>query len=276
MRPIRCGRCWQWWLIGEAEIDCRTPYLRMTSRNRDENDHSEGPGGRPTEPGKKLWAAILGEYQLEDHELALLTEIVRTMALLDSLDGVLRAEGPIVESPQGQRAHPAAVEARQQRLGPGPPARRPPAAVRRRGRRHPAAATADRSPHPVQARGRWMRRHDVAARPLHISPPAALCDHLSPVWRSARLTDRWWWKHLGGPAPVEGPACEWGTPNWATRFGDTVTAWADLAGLKDPNTGVDWEQLAALGVQRANSLDRAAARAGADGYCCHVRQPLNI
>lgn len=70
-----------------------------------------------TAPGRMLWVGILDAYELEDHELALLVEIVRTMALLDRLDEVVRADGPITYTKDGApRAHPAAVEARQQRL----------------------------------------------------------------------------------------------------------------------------------------------------------------
>jgi hypothetical protein len=36
--------------------------------------------------------------------------------LLDELEALVRKDGPVVTTPQGPRAHPAAVEARQQRL----------------------------------------------------------------------------------------------------------------------------------------------------------------
>jgi hypothetical protein len=67
-------------------------------------------------PGKRLWASVTGDYDLEEHETALLVEAVRTVDLLADLDALVRAEGPMVELPQGVRAHPAAVEARQQRI----------------------------------------------------------------------------------------------------------------------------------------------------------------
>lgn len=66
--------------------------------------------------GKRLWLSVLGDYELEEHELALLVEAVRTVDLLEKLDAAVRADGPLVESPQGMKAHPAAVEARQQRI----------------------------------------------------------------------------------------------------------------------------------------------------------------
>lgn len=46
----------------------------------------------------------------------LLVEAVRTVDLLDVLDAAVRNDGPVIETPQGRRAHPAAVEARQQRI----------------------------------------------------------------------------------------------------------------------------------------------------------------
>ena len=53
---------------------------------------------------------------LEQQEVALLLEAARTVDLCDELEAALRKGGPLVESPQGQKANPAAVEVRQQRL----------------------------------------------------------------------------------------------------------------------------------------------------------------
>lgn len=66
--------------------------------------------------GKRLWASVVDVYDLDEHELALLVEAVRTVDVLAELDAAVRRDGPLVESPQGQKAHPAAVEARQQRI----------------------------------------------------------------------------------------------------------------------------------------------------------------
>lgn len=66
--------------------------------------------------GLQLWSTVLGDYELEEHELALLREAVRTVDLLDELDGIVKTEGAVIDSPQGRKAHPAAVEARQQRI----------------------------------------------------------------------------------------------------------------------------------------------------------------
>jgi hypothetical protein len=67
-------------------------------------------------PGRRLWASIVDRYELDEHERALLVEAVRTVDLLDRLDTEVRRDGPTIDTPQGLRAHPAAVEARQQRI----------------------------------------------------------------------------------------------------------------------------------------------------------------
>lgn len=67
-------------------------------------------------PGRRLWDSISGEYELDEHELALLVEVVRTVDLCEILEARVRADGPLVDTPQGLKAHPAAVEARQQRI----------------------------------------------------------------------------------------------------------------------------------------------------------------
>jgi hypothetical protein len=73
------------------------------------------PAGTGT-AGRRLWRAILGEYEFEEHELLQLREIVRTVDLLDELQRRVKKDGPVVESPQGSKAHPALVEMRQQRV----------------------------------------------------------------------------------------------------------------------------------------------------------------
>ena len=67
-------------------------------------------------PGRALWASVTAEYDLEQHECALLIEAVRTVDALAELDAAVRSEGAIVEGPSGSRANPALVEARQQRI----------------------------------------------------------------------------------------------------------------------------------------------------------------
>lgn len=63
-----------------------------------------------------MWTAITTEYELAQHELAVLLEACRTVDALQALDDLVRSEGVTNTSPQGVRAHPALVEARQQRL----------------------------------------------------------------------------------------------------------------------------------------------------------------
>jgi hypothetical protein len=63
-----------------------------------------------------LWDSVVSAFELDEHELALLVEAVRTIDALNLLDAAVRRDGPLQESPQGTRAHPAVVEARQQRI----------------------------------------------------------------------------------------------------------------------------------------------------------------
>jgi hypothetical protein len=66
--------------------------------------------------GRALWRAVLADFELEEHERQLLHETCRTRDLCDRLQVVLDEEGPMSESSQGIRVHPAAVELRQQRI----------------------------------------------------------------------------------------------------------------------------------------------------------------
>lgn len=65
---------------------------------------------------RKMWSAVMDDYDLEEHERALLVEACRTVDLLAKLDAEVRRDGPLLDSSQGLRAHPAATEARQQRI----------------------------------------------------------------------------------------------------------------------------------------------------------------
>ena len=80
-----------------------------------ENDAPEPPTGTGA-AGRRLWASVTTDYDLDEHERAVLVEATRTVDLLDELNAAVRSEGAIVDSPQGQKAHPAVVEARQQRV----------------------------------------------------------------------------------------------------------------------------------------------------------------
>lgn len=66
--------------------------------------------------GKKLWAAVVDDFELGEHELVVLLEACRTVDSLAALETIITADGVTDRSPQGVRAHPALVEARQQRL----------------------------------------------------------------------------------------------------------------------------------------------------------------
>ena len=69
-----------------------------------------GPGGA------RLWRDVLGKYELEQHELALLTEEVRTVDQLDELHAIAAREGLVVTGPHGSKAHPAVTAAQQLRI----------------------------------------------------------------------------------------------------------------------------------------------------------------
>jgi hypothetical protein len=66
--------------------------------------------------GARLWRDVLGKYELEQHELALLGEMVRTVDLLDHLHAIAKREGLMVAGPHGSKPHPAVTEARQQKI----------------------------------------------------------------------------------------------------------------------------------------------------------------
>ena len=63
-----------------------------------------------------LWSSVVDVFDLEEHERTLLLQAVRTVDLLAKLEAELQRDGVMVESPQGMKAHPAATEARQQRI----------------------------------------------------------------------------------------------------------------------------------------------------------------
>ena len=67
--------------------------------------------------GRRLWRSILKAYELEEHEAALLREMVRTVDQLDELHRVIERDGLVVRGPGlTDRIHPAAIEARQLRI----------------------------------------------------------------------------------------------------------------------------------------------------------------
>ena len=66
--------------------------------------------------GKRLWKAVLSDFELAEHELALLRQAVRVADLCDQLQAVVEAEGPVLRVDGQPRTHPAVVELRQQRI----------------------------------------------------------------------------------------------------------------------------------------------------------------
>jgi hypothetical protein len=80
------------------------------------------PQPPPTPPkgtragGARLWRDVLGKYELEEHELALLREAVRTVDQLDRLNALVERDGLIVEGPHGSKANPAVTAANSLRI----------------------------------------------------------------------------------------------------------------------------------------------------------------
>lgn len=67
--------------------------------------------------GRDLWLEITHAYEVDHAQDRLqLVQVCRTADLCDSLHKVAVAEGPLAESSQGIRTHPAVVELRQQRI----------------------------------------------------------------------------------------------------------------------------------------------------------------
>jgi hypothetical protein len=66
--------------------------------------------------GKKLWASSTEEFELAQHELALLEEACRIRDYIRDLDKAVKDDGLMISSSQGSRLHPAIAESRQQRM----------------------------------------------------------------------------------------------------------------------------------------------------------------
>ena len=70
------------------------------------------PRKTPQRPGETMRRDLLDRYDLEPHELVLLEAACRTADLVADLQAVIDIDGPMVDG----KPHPAAVEARMQRL----------------------------------------------------------------------------------------------------------------------------------------------------------------
>jgi len=66
--------------------------------------------------GRRLWRTVTTRFELGEHELVVLVETCRTVDALQQLEDAVARDGVLQQSPQGMRAHPALVEARQQRV----------------------------------------------------------------------------------------------------------------------------------------------------------------
>jgi hypothetical protein len=67
--------------------------------------------------GHRLWRAVLSDFELGEHELVLLRQVVRVAGTCDALQRVVDVEGELASNRLGGvRAHPALVELRQQQI----------------------------------------------------------------------------------------------------------------------------------------------------------------
>lgn len=62
---------------------------------------------------RRLWTSVQEEFELGEHERALLTAMCRQVDRLDALEELIAAEGLTVTGHGTTKMHPAVVEARQ-------------------------------------------------------------------------------------------------------------------------------------------------------------------
>lgn len=65
--------------------------------------------------GRKLWSAIVKDFELTESEAVILEEAARCRDRIKQLREVVDLEGVVVSSPQGIKTHPALTEERNQR-----------------------------------------------------------------------------------------------------------------------------------------------------------------
>lgn len=63
--------------------------------------------------GRRLWRSVQQDFELGEHERALLTAMVRQVDRLDALEDLIAAEGLTVTGHGTIKMHPAVIEARQ-------------------------------------------------------------------------------------------------------------------------------------------------------------------
>jgi hypothetical protein len=88
------------------------PQEALMARKQSEHPVPAGLTGS----GLLLWTSVVADFELADHELAVLRDACRTMNVIDALQDRVDRDGVLNESPQGLRVHPGVVELRQQRL----------------------------------------------------------------------------------------------------------------------------------------------------------------
>ena len=64
--------------------------------------------------GRRLWNHVVKEFELGNHEEAVLLQACRIADLLDRLQSLINDGDVVVSSPQGMKVNPAVVEFRQQ------------------------------------------------------------------------------------------------------------------------------------------------------------------
>jgi hypothetical protein len=62
--------------------------------------------------GARLWRDVTRRYELEENEMILLRQAVRTVDMLDKLAAAIDRDGPTIDG----RMHPAVRESRQQQI----------------------------------------------------------------------------------------------------------------------------------------------------------------
>lgn len=67
-------------------------------------------------PGRRLWASVVAEFELAEHEAAQLAEACFVRDRIDQLRHQVDTDGLMIGSSQGVRLHPAVAEVRAQQL----------------------------------------------------------------------------------------------------------------------------------------------------------------
>lgn len=72
-----------------------------------------------TGPGAELWKKLMSQFEVEDHEAALVEQYCKLYSRVAELDNLCDEKGLLLPSPQGERVNPCLIEARQARLAMG-------------------------------------------------------------------------------------------------------------------------------------------------------------